>query len=91
MGHQLFGSFVSRFGDNDVYKQVMLEEFFKFILEGTCDLSLLAEPDRQQNDSGNHLPRDVSDNAAEGLVPLLSAGPLEDGPGSGDPTGPGVG
>lgn len=50
-GHAAIKAFFDMLGPNDVYKEILLEEFFRFILEGKHDLSLLNEP--RQKESGH--------------------------------------
>lgn len=51
-GHEAIKAFFDMLGPNDIYKEILLEEFFRFILEGKNDLSLLNEP--RQEESGHN-------------------------------------
>jgi hypothetical protein len=67
LGHEAFKTFVDSLGPNDIYKQILLEEFFRIILSGKYDLSLFAEEGSSGHEVGDDLQGD--DESGEAEVP----------------------
>jgi hypothetical protein len=60
-GHAAFKSFFDDLGPNDIYKRIVLEEFFRLILSGKYDLSLPDEEGQKGRETGDAPSGDVPD------------------------------
>jgi hypothetical protein len=56
LGHATLKQFFDWLGPNDVYKQIVLEEFFKLLLEEEVDLSVLGGPGPDEHGPADPVP-----------------------------------
>jgi hypothetical protein len=60
--HAALYAFFDSLGPNDIYKQVLLEEFFKILLENKNALLLLDSPGQERCQTPDHLQEQSKQN-----------------------------